>query len=84
MVAVTLGIIKWLWSPIGRVLGFAALVLIAIGTVFVRGRSAGVQSERARQQRRLDRNRRTWDVIDRERPDFDRAIDGLRNRSRTR
>jgi hypothetical protein len=40
--------LKWLLSPLGKILSFLGLVLIAILTVFAKGRQAGKQAERKR------------------------------------
>jgi hypothetical protein len=41
-------IISWVLSPIGKILGFAGMVLIAILTVFAKGRQAGRDAEKRR------------------------------------
>lgn len=45
-------LLTWLWSPLGRALALAGVALAFVAAVFLKGRAAGVASQRARQQRR--------------------------------
>jgi hypothetical protein len=74
--------IKFMVSPIGRGLAFVGAALVFVAVIFARGRKAGVQSEQARQQEIVNQAEEQFDAIDDERPDFDSAIDRLRDRSK--
>lgn len=43
--------LKWLLSPLGKVLSLVLAVLAAFGTVYIRGRQEGSEAERERSQK---------------------------------
>lgn len=75
--------LSYLFSPIGRLLAMAGLVVMFVAVVFVRGRKAGVLSERSRQQREIQRAEKRFNEIDNQRPDVNGAYERLRERSKT-
>lgn len=56
------GTVKWLLSPVGRILSLVGVVLIAVMTVYAKGRREGRQAERARVREAVKRVEREMKV----------------------
>lgn len=72
--------IAWLTGKIKLYAAIAGAVAVAILTAFLRGRAEGSRSAAAKRREADAKIQERFDEIDRQRPDFDAAIDRLHGR----
>ena len=74
----------YLGSKLKGWIALAGGIVVTAAFIFLKGRSAGVASERAKVKKEHERIQNKWNEIDNRPVDFDDAIGGLRRRSTRR
>lgn len=73
--------LTYLTSKLTRWLAILGVILAAVGTAFLRGRSSGKASGTIALQKKTQKTNEKFQRIDAAKPDFDGAIGKLRNRA---